>query len=151
MPLDQDLVKRNFLGKDGFIWWIGQIPEEANYVENQTGRREEPGTVNGPGERYKVRIFGYHEIECGQPELPDADLPWATVMYPVTAGGGGGAASQSANLTQGTMVYGFFLDGHDAQQPVIMGVLGYQAPTITSFRIWVKRRTLHSSTTLTQK
>ena len=125
MPLDQDLVKRNFLGKDGFIWWIGQIPEEANYVENQTGRREEPGTVNGPGERYKVRIFGYHEIECGQPELPDADLPWATVMYPVTAGGGGGAASQSANLTQGTMVYGFFLDGHDAQQPVIMGVLGY--------------------------
>ena len=46
-------------------------------------------------------------------------------MYPVTAGGGGGAASQSANLTQGTMVYGFFLDGHDAQQPVIMGVLGY--------------------------
>ena len=28
MPLDQDLVKRNFLGKDGFIWWIGQIPEE---------------------------------------------------------------------------------------------------------------------------
>ena len=125
MPLDQDLVKRNFLGKDGFIWWIGQIPEESNYVENQTGRREEPGTVNGPGERYKVRIFGYHEIECGQPELPDADLPWATVMYPVTAGGGGGAASQSANLTQGTMVYGFFLDGHDAQQPVIMGVLGY--------------------------
>ena len=99
--------------------------KKSNYVENQTGRREEPGTVNGPGERYKVRIFGYHEIECGQPELPDADLPWATVMYPVTAGGGGGAASQSANLTQGTMVYGFFLDGHDAQQPVIMGVLGY--------------------------
>ena len=125
MPLDQDLVKRNFLGKDGFIWWIGQIPEESNYVDNQTGKREKPGEVNGPGERYKVRIFGYHEIECGQPELPDPDLPWATVMYPVTAGGGGGAASQSANLTQGTMVYGFFLDGHDAQQPVIMGVLGY--------------------------
>ena len=50
--------------------------KKSNYVENQTGRREEPGTVNGPGERYKVRIFGYHEIECGQPELPDADLPW---------------------------------------------------------------------------
>ena len=125
MPLDQDLVKRNFLGKDGFIWWIGQIPEQPTYTPNQTGRREPPGEVNGPGERYKVRIFGYHEIECGQPELPDADLPWAQVMYPVTAGGGGGAASQSANLTQGTMVYGFFLDGHDAQQPIIMGCLGY--------------------------
>lgn len=124
MALDQDLVKRNFLGKDGFIWWIGQIPAQENYQDNQLGRRES-GEVNGPGERYKVRIFGYHEIECGQPELADADLPWAQVMYPVTAGGGGGAASQSANLTQGTMVYGFFLDGNDAQQPIIMGVLGY--------------------------
>lgn len=124
MALDQDLVKRNFLGRDGFIWWIGQIPAQENYQDNQLGRRE-TGETNGPGERFKVRIFGYHEIECGQPELADKDLPWAQVMYPVTAGGGGGGASQSANLTQGAMVYGFFLDGNDAQQPIIMGVLGY--------------------------
>lgn len=125
MPLDQDLIKRDFLGKDGFIWWIGQIPKESAYVENKTGRRDGADEINGPGERYKVRIFGYHEVECGQPTLTDEELPWATVMYPVTAGGGGGAASQSANLTQGTMVYGFFLDGNNAQQPVIMGCLGY--------------------------
>ena len=124
MALDQDLVKRNFLGRDGFIWWIGQIPAQENYQDNQLGRRE-TGETNGPGERFKVRIFGYHEIECGEPELADKDLPWAQVMYPVTAGGGGGGASQSANLTQGTLVYGFFLDGNDAQQPIIMGVLGY--------------------------
>ena len=46
-------------------------------------------------------------------------------MYPVTAGGGGRGSSQSANLTQGTFVFGFFMDGEDAQLPVIMGVLGY--------------------------
>ena len=45
-------------------------------------------------------------------------------MYPVTAGGGGRGSSQSANLTQGTFVFGFFMDGEDAQLPVIMGVLG---------------------------
>ena len=48
-------------------------------------------------ERFKVRIFGYHEIECGEPELADKDLPWAQVMYPVTAGGGGGGASSSSD------------------------------------------------------
>ena len=63
-----------------------QIPAQENYQDNQLGRRE-TGETNGPGERYKVRIFGYHEIECGQPELADKDLPWAQVN-PVTAGGG---------------------------------------------------------------
>ena len=38
MALDQDLVKRNFLGRDGFIWWIGQIPAQENYQDNQLGR-----------------------------------------------------------------------------------------------------------------
>ena len=45
-------------------------------------------------------------------------------MYPVTAGGGGRGSSQNVNLTQGTFVFGFFIDGEDAQLPVIMGVLG---------------------------
>ena len=46
-------------------------------------------------------------------------------MYPVTAGSGGRGSSQNANLTQGTFVFGFFIDGEDATQlPVIMGVLG---------------------------
>ena len=46
-------------------------------------------------------------------------------MLPVTAGVSGGAIS-TPNLRQGDFVQGYFLDGEDAQQPVIMGVIGSQ-------------------------
>ena len=59
-------------------------------------------------------------------DIPDEELPGPYVMYPVTAGGGGRGSSQNANLTQGTFVFGFFMDGEDAQLPVIMGVLRIQ-------------------------
>lgn len=120
----QGLFKRHFVGRDGFIWWIGQIAPAKDWKTNIPGypvgtNADSPGF----GERYKVRIMGYHTADPDT--LDDAALQWATVMYPVTAGGGPGGAFQSANLTQGTFVFGFFMDGEDAQQPVIMGTLGY--------------------------
>ena len=122
--LDQGMFHKHFVGRDGFIWWIGQIADENTWKGNINGfpvanNSELPGF----GERYKVRIMGYHTAAPSQ--LKDDDLPWATVMYPVTAGGGGRGSSQNANLTQGCFVFGFFLDGDNAQQPVIMGCMGY--------------------------
>ena len=119
----QGLFKKHFVGRDGFDWWIGQIVKETEWRDNLPGvaQRTNAG-IGGFGERYKVRIFGYHTADVNT--LPDSQLPWATVMYPVTAGGGGGASWQSCNLTQGTFVFGFFIDGEDAQQPIIMGVIG---------------------------
>ena len=38
------------------------------------------------GEEDKVRIIGLHDQ--GQETIPDDQLPWANVMYPITAGGG---------------------------------------------------------------
>ena len=32
---------------------------------------------------------------------------------------------ETINLRQGNFVFGFFMDGEDGQQPVIMGVIGY--------------------------
>lgn len=126
--LDQGLFKNHFVGRDGFVWWIGQIADENTWKANIPGfpaQTNEPteGESIGFGERYKVRIMGYHTAAPSQ--LSDDDLPWATVMYPVTAGGGGRGSSQNANLTQGCFVFGFFLDGDNAQQPVIMGCMGY--------------------------
>ena len=126
--LDQGLFKNHFVGRDGFVWWIGQIADENTWKANIPGfpaQTNEPteGESIGFGERYKVRIMGYHTAAPSQ--LSDDDLPWATVMYPVTAGGGSRGSSQSANLTQGLFVFGFFLDGDNAQQPVIMGCMGY--------------------------
>ena len=120
----EGLLKRNFVGQDGFIWWIGQIAPENTWGDNIFGIPLPNNEGHrGFGERYKVRIMGYHTAVPS--ELKDEDLPWASVMYPVTAGGGGRASSQTANLTQGTWVFGFFIDGENAQQPVIMGCLGY--------------------------
>lgn len=129
--IDHELVKKYFVGRDGFIWWIGQVATEEKWTPNIPGRRVPTmKDVKGHGDRYKVRIFGYHDLEYEDNALTDDDLPWAQLMLPVTAGGGGGASFQTPNIRQGTFVFGFFLDGEDAQQPVIMGILGYNNYTL---------------------
>jgi len=125
--LEQGLIKTHFLGKDGFIWWIGQIVDSTKWA----GNLPETPTDTTDGQkgfdfRYKVRIMGYHTAVPG--DLSDDDLPWASVMLPVTAGTSGGART-APKLRQGNFVYGFFLDGEDAQQPIIMGVIGYNQYT----------------------
>ena len=70
--------------------------------------------------------MGYHT--ASPDDLSDDDLPWASVMLPVTAGTSGGAHNLP-QLDKGNFVYGFFLDGEDAQQPIIMGVIGYNQYT----------------------
>ena len=125
--LEQGLIKTHFLGKDGFIWWIGQVVDQTKWA----GNLPETPTDTTDGQkgfdfRYKVRIMGYHT--ASPKDLTDDDLPWASVMLPVTAGTSGGAV-QTPQLRQGNFVYGFFLDGEDAQQPIIMGVIGYNQYT----------------------
>ena len=122
--IEAGLFKKYFVGRDGFYWWIGQIAEESSWSDNLSGIPSEDNTKTpGFGQRYKVRIMGYHTAVAS--ELPDDHLPWATVMYPVTAGGGTAGISATANLRQGMFVFGFFMDGEDGQMPVIMGVIGY--------------------------
>jgi len=59
--MDQGMFQKHFMGRDGFIWWIGQVADENTWKSNITGfpvksNKDEPGF----GERYKVRILGYH-------------------------------------------------------------------------------------------
>ena len=112
--MDDFSFNTNFLGRDGFTWWLGQIaPFSA--TESQDG-------ANGWGCRYKVRIMGYHPYTTA--ELEDEDLPWAIVMRPPGTGTGSGGMSKTIHYNQGDTVIGFFLDGDNAQQPIIMGGLG---------------------------
>ena len=121
--IEQGLFKRHHVGKDGFHWWIGQIPDAKTWRENRGGTAiYSNNEQEGFGERFKVRIMGYHTTVAS--ELTDEELPWASVVYPVTAGSGN-VFSQTCNIKQGDFVYGFFLDGEDGQQPTIMGVIGY--------------------------
>ena len=121
------LFNSGFLGAS-FNWWVGQIADDSTWRDNiLPGKFESANQIPGWGRRYKVRIIGLHDQ--GETEIKSDQLPWAQVMYPVTAGGGQGGSGQTPNLRQGNMVFGFFLDGQEQQVPVIMGVLGNNAQT----------------------
>ena len=121
------LFNPGFLG-GSFLWWVGQIADDSTWRSNKSpGKFSGAASIPGWGERYKVRIIGLHDQ--GESEIPSEELPWAQIMYPVTAGGGQARSSQTSNLRQGMMVFGFFMDGQDQQIPVIMGVLGNNLST----------------------
>ena len=122
------LFNPGFLGSS-FLWWIGQIADDSTWRDNiNPGNYEDKYSVPGWGRRYKVRIIGIHDQ--GEVEIPSDQLPWANVMYPITAGGFQARGGQTPQLRQGNMVFGFFLDGQDQQVPVIMGVLGNNSQSI---------------------
>ena len=124
------LFNPGFLGAN-FLWWVGQVVDDSTWRENiLSGKYEDKNSIPGWGRRYKVRIIGLHDQ--GQETIPDDQLPFANVMYPVTAGGGQAGAKQTPQIRQGNMVFGFFLDGQDQQVPVIMGILGNNSQTTLS-------------------
>jgi len=94
------MYRKNFLGLEGFVWFIG-------VVEN----RQDPLYLG----RCQVRIFGWHTDDLTQ--IPSADLPWAQPMMATNA-------SNTTNAPkEGDMVIGFFTDGESGQMPVYLGVL----------------------------
>jgi hypothetical protein len=114
--IDESLLKSNFVGRDGFRWWIGQIaPEEVQKQLNKDAK-------DGWGNRLKVRIMGYHPYNVQ--ELPDEDLPWAQVLLSTSDGTGSSNYATSHKVRPSDIVFGFFLDGDNAQIPVISGCFG---------------------------
>ena len=110
--IENNLIQSNFLGRDGFKWWIGQVaPEEVQASQIDGG---------GWGNRFKVRILGYHPDD--EIELKNEELPWAQVLVSPEAGSGAAGRSKPTRISPGDNVLGFFLDGDNAQQPVILGV-----------------------------
>tara|TARA_B100000287_G_C20644608_1_gene784661 strand:- start:229 stop:2109 length:1881 start_codon:yes stop_codon:yes gene_type:complete len=127
------LFNPGYLGQ-GFNWWIGQVADDSYWRENiNPGKFEDKDSILGWGYRYKVRIFGLHD--WGEDSIPSENLPWANVMYPVTAGGYQQNSGQTPMVRQGNIVFGFFLDGSEQEQPVIMGVLGNNSQTQLATKI----------------
>ena len=123
--IEESLLKSNFVGKDGFIWWIGQVAP-ASVWRNEKSKPDAGENKAGAGSaswayRCKVRIIGYHTFDGGI--LPDNELPWAHVSVGAETGSAQGSVGQTMRLTGGETVYGFFIDGDDAQQPVVVGCL----------------------------
>ena len=96
----------NFMGADGFQWFVGVVED-----------RQDPKHLG----RVRVRCLGYHTENIV--DLPTADLPWAHPMNPITSATVSGIGQTPLGVVEGTWVVGFFQDGADAQQPIIMGTL----------------------------
>jgi hypothetical protein len=104
------------------ILWQGQIVDDSTWKGNvPLTKWSDPDEIPGFGFRYKVRIFGRDTLDKN--ELPDEQLEMATVLYPVTAGSGGAGNFQTPALTKGTFVVGYYADGVDGREPVILGAL----------------------------
>jgi hypothetical protein len=100
-----------FNNKDGFKstdfnWFTGVVED-----------RHDPLVLN----RVKVRCFGWHTEN--KRALPTEELPWASVLMPTTSSGTSGVGEGTHGLVEGSWVMGFFRDGNDAQDPVIMGTI----------------------------
>lgn len=113
--------------------WFGQVVDESTWVENNAKDSGDhiPGTrddLQGYGYRYKVRIFG-RDLPDKEEGTPDEQLYMATVTLPVTAGSGIGGAIQTPQIKQGSYVYGFWMDGIQATEPIITSILPNNAQT----------------------
>lgn len=97
----------NLFARDGFYWWVGVVED-----------RKDPLKLG----RCRVRVLGYH-IE-NKRELPTQDLPWAMPMQPITSAANSGKGQTPLGPLEGTWVVGFFADGADCQQPIMMGTMG---------------------------
>tara|TARA_Y100000389_G_scaffold155384_1_gene156043 strand:- start:571 stop:1443 length:873 start_codon:yes stop_codon:yes gene_type:complete len=100
---------KNFMGFDGFTWFQGVV-EDHNDPE-QIGR-------------VRVRCLGIHTED--KEALPTDDLPWAMVMMPTTGASVSQLGHSPSGLLKGSWVLGFFRDGNNCQEPVVMGTFhGY--------------------------
>jgi len=100
----------NFVGKDGFFWWVGEVEDN-----------EDPMELG----RVKVRVLGYYTNVRGgtTSDLPKDYLPWATVLQHTCQPGNDGQGESSGQLQPGAIVMGFFMDGDQAQMPIVIGVM----------------------------
>lgn len=90
-----------------FFWWVGVVED-----------RNDPMFLG----RCRVRIVGYHS--ANKSLLPTEDLPWAYPVQPITSASMSGKGQTPLGPVEGTWVMGFFRDGEDCQEPVIMGTMG---------------------------
>jgi hypothetical protein len=72
-----------------------------------------------------VRILGYHTDNKKEGVgIPTNHLPWATPSQPITSAAMNGIGTTPMGPVEGTWVFGFFRDGKNAQDPVMMSTFG---------------------------
>ena len=97
---------RNFIGRNGFKWFVGVVED-----------RDDPIELG----RVRVRAFGWHTDDKGA--IPTEDLPWAVPINSIDSASVSGVGKSPTGIVEGSWVFGFFLDGDRAQEPAIMGTI----------------------------
>jgi len=99
-------MNNHFMGMDGFVWFFAKVVDRNDL--SQLGR-------------VKIRVYGIHPED--QNLVPDADLPWAIPIQPITSAGAFGVGRSATGLLPGSTVFGFFADGKSCQIPFILGTV----------------------------
>jgi hypothetical protein len=101
-------INTEFYGDDS-RWFIGVVSQI--------------GDIRNLG-RVRVRIFGIHNEDTAK--VKKSDLPWASVVVPVTQGGVSGSTMPDG-IQVGAQVYGIFLDGKHSQSPLVLGSIPHDS------------------------
>jgi len=122
-----------FLGKDGFQWFIAQVAPDKYWRDKHNQNFEN-------GFRAKIRIIGYHPDDD---TIPDNDLPWAHFLCSAQLGSGNQDSGTGFQIQGGEMCVGFFLDGEDGQQPVVIGTFfaNYNIQDVVDFNTAIREGT----------
>jgi hypothetical protein len=97
--------KPEYLGYN-FIWFFGVVED-----------RNDPLKLG----RVRVRCYSWHTDD--KKKIPTEALPWAQCVQPVTSAATSGIGRSPTGLVEGSWVFGFFMDGEDAQKPMVLGSL----------------------------
>lgn len=92
------------MGKNGFVWFHGVVEDV-----------DDPLMMG----RVRVRCFGFHTGD--KDLLPTDSLPWATTLQPITSAAVSGKGRSPTGVLTGSWVVGFFRDGINCQDPIIIG------------------------------
>lgn len=100
----------NRLGNDGFIWFYGVVEDIDDPL--QLGR-------------VRVRILGDHTQSNKEERIPTDCLPWAYAINDIHSSSMQGIGTSPTGLyVCGSWIFGFYSDGIDKQQPIILGSFG---------------------------
>ena len=97
-------MSESFIGNTQFVWFVGVV--EDRFDPEHAGR-------------LRVRCLGHHNPDKNA--IATSDLPWSSVIY--SDGGISGLGSSPGLFVEGTWVWGYFRDGLEKQEPVVLGAL----------------------------
>ena len=109
-----------FMGRDKVVPFIGQ-------VENVNDKKY--------SNRVQVRIVGLHPFQKNggkEDSLKTEDLPWARVGFPSTYAQQGRVGA-THGMQPGSWVYGVFLDGADAQEPLVICTFNHTSMAVDQY------------------